>query len=357
MIILFFFFVRYNLQQVDKDNYVEELEEKKSHKLAGHKQNNEDFKDKTTPAYDGPDTETTSSFDIKNEDNPSKDKEESFDLETSQADDHSNSSKQDDTDVSGTTSPSIQADVSLSDVSQTSDSSSSTSPTKSDSGKKKKKLLLRTTSADQVSRLRALHFSSSLDSERMSSSLNFDTRLSQRSASLLKELRNEIASLTVRYQPKDDENNTGKTSDDSSKNDDELNDIHPASDSIESPDIPRDGAGTRQVGPDIPHNGPEATQDKLLDGLNSVGSSGRTDQNIISQPDIPRGRPGIPRDGPEASRDLQSLPEGSTVEGKENESETEDKSRKQSFTMPVFDDVEASLSMEDFLEDSLDERD
>lgn len=265
----------------------------------------------------------------------------------------SNSPNHDDTDRSETTtSPSIQADVSLSDVSQTSESSSS--PTKSDSGKKKKKLLLRTTSADQPSRLRALHSHGSLDSERLSSSLNFDSRLSQRSASLLKELRNEIASLTVRHAVKDESNvdTAEKISDESSRNN-KLNDSkrsQPASYIIKSADIPRVVSDTRDLTTEIPHESHETSRDQLIDSLQTTRQSDPGDQNIGVQPGIPQG-------SPETLRDVQNSPERKTVEGKENGSITGDESKKQSFTMPVFDDVEASLSMEDFLEDSLDERD
>ncbi|XP_048577252.1 uncharacterized protein LOC116601131 [Nematostella vectensis] len=74
---------------------------------------------------------------------------------------------------------------------------SPTSPTKP----KKKKILLRSTSADQVPRMRKLQSTMSMDSSQLSSSLNFSSRLGHRAAMMLSELRSEIASLTARQLP------------------------------------------------------------------------------------------------------------------------------------------------------------
>lgn len=247
------------------------------------------------------------------------------------------------------------------------------------SGRKKKKLLLRSTSADQVPRLRALHTSPSKDSDRLSSSLNFDSRLSQRSASLLKELRSEIASLTARHLSKDE--NFGKDDEELGTDQSDkhyttsgqgMSDIHPVSGSTveskpaESDILPNIREKPEPV-PDKVDDLPKGTE--VLCDSTDVGLMKETPESGFPDDggefDFLREETGAFRDPADASREQSELyPDQPDAHGNNgvsqsaNEDKTEqDNVKQQSFTMPVFADVEASLSLEDFMDDSLEEHD
>ena len=248
-------------------------------------------------------------------------------------------------------------------------------------GRKKKKLLLRSTSADTMPRIRALHSSNSLDSEQLSSSLNFSSRLGQRTAALLLELRSEIASLTARQLSDDyfdsQETESAKTtttepppldtdSDDSaaatikddamnSKSDTIISDIKAnEAKSLRSSDSGISCQDLESKDSDIATKGCTADNDMRSDakGTSEVGgmtqrdslgnNSGKFRKNDCS---VSPGQVG--GQGENGQRD--------TEDNQSNDSSTDKPSpRPASFTMPVFEDIEKiSFSIDDFMEDSL----
>ncbi|XP_031569041.1 uncharacterized protein LOC116303604 [Actinia tenebrosa] len=270
-------------------------------------------------------------------------------------------------------------------------SSSDTSPSPSSKpegiiGRKKKKFLLRSSSADAMPRIRALHSAHSLDSEQLSSSLNFSSRLGQRTAALLLELRSEIASLTARqlsddyYDGQEFESATTTESlrtdtGDTVSNDPNAATIKNADDkpsismsdtikaneakSLTSSDSGISCQDLERKDSDIAPKGCTADSDMRTGGTNQE-SIERTDVKVTTQRDSMENVSETVRKD-EYSENPNEVGSEENNEHKDievsqsNDSVADKPSpRPASFTMPVFEDIEkTSFSIDDFMEDSL----
>lgn len=283
--------------------------------------------------------------------------------------------------VSETTGTSPQAEPQNPDSSLSDTSPSPSSTPEGIVGRKKKKLLLRSSSSDAMPRMRALHSCHSLDSEQLSSSLNFSSRLGQRTAALLLELRSEIASLTARQLSDDyydsEEPESATTTDSAvtkdpaavtikdddkplkNKSDTVISDIKAnEAKSLTSSDS---GISCQDLGSkdsEIAPKGCTADND-----MRTEDTSLATDVKVTTQRDLLGNDSETVR-----KKDFSVNPDevGSEenrhkdIEGSQSNDSVADKPspRPASFTMPVFEDIEKnSFSLDDFMEDSLEHGD